>query len=178
MQAFITKDCFTDHGGRILEGDDSWIVEGKGVHLEGMTHYCPKCKVLSKAIATQRGFIQVNGRNLIVAGNTSTCGAKYIKISDLAVRCRGLQNSSIMKIIQLMNEQLFSDEFMLIDVETSSIIANMPYKIHRENGRIEEGVTDENGLISSLQNTNRAEKLKIEIVNNFFNLDDFLDEHF
>jgi len=83
-----------------------------------------------------------------------------------------------MKIIQLMNEQLFSDEFMLIDMETSSIIANMPYKIHRENGRIEEGVTDENGLISSLQNTNRAEKLKIEIVNNFFNLDDFLDEHF
>ncbi len=34
MQAFITKDCFTDHGGRILEGDDSWIVEGKGAILK------------------------------------------------------------------------------------------------------------------------------------------------
>lgn len=53
MQAFITKGCFTDHGGQILEGDDSWIVDGKGVHLEGMVHYCPKCKVMSKAIGTE-----------------------------------------------------------------------------------------------------------------------------
>ena len=39
MQAFITKGCFTDHGGKIIQGDDSWIIEGKGIHLEGMTHY-------------------------------------------------------------------------------------------------------------------------------------------
>ena len=59
MQAFITKGCFTNHGGKIIEGDDSWLVDGKGVHLEGMGHFCPKCKVVSKALATQRGFIQV-----------------------------------------------------------------------------------------------------------------------
>ena len=69
MQAFITKGCFTDHGGKIIQGDDSWIIEGKGIHLEGMTHYCPKCKVLSKAIATENGFMQINGRNPIVAGD-------------------------------------------------------------------------------------------------------------
>ena len=44
MQAFITKGCFTNHGGKIIEGDDSWLVDGKGVHLEGMGHFCPKCK--------------------------------------------------------------------------------------------------------------------------------------
>ena len=70
MQAFITKGCFTNHGGKIIEGDDSWLVDGKGVHLEGMGHFCPKCKVVSKALATQRGFIQVNGRNPI-------CGWRY-----------------------------------------------------------------------------------------------------
>ena len=46
MQAFITKGCFTNHGGKIIEGDDSWLVDGKGVHLEGMGHFCPKCKKL------------------------------------------------------------------------------------------------------------------------------------
>ncbi len=86
MQAFITRGCFTDHGGKILEGEETWLVDGKAIHLEGMTHYCPRCKVLSKAIATERGFIQVNGRNPIVAGDVSTCGSRYIKISDLAVR--------------------------------------------------------------------------------------------
>jgi hypothetical protein len=28
MQAFITKGCFTNHGGKIIEGDDSWLVDG------------------------------------------------------------------------------------------------------------------------------------------------------
>ena len=27
MQAFITKGCFTNHGGKIIEGDDSgWLM--------------------------------------------------------------------------------------------------------------------------------------------------------
>lgn len=65
MQAFITRGCFTNHGGKIVEGDDFWLVDGKAAHLEGMSHYCPKCNVVSKAIATQRGFIQVNDRNVI-----------------------------------------------------------------------------------------------------------------
>ena len=98
MQAFITKGCFTDHGGKIIQGDDSWLVDGKAAHLEGMTHYCPKCKVLSRAIASENGFMQVNGKNLIVAGDLSSCGSKYIKISDLAVRSRGsglLSNFSV-----------------------------------------------------------------------------------
>ena len=93
MQAFITKGCMTDHGGIIQQGDDSWIVEGKGVHVEGMTHFCPRCKIISEAIATERGFITVNGKNFIVAGDLSTCGSRYIKISDLAVRDRGAGSS-------------------------------------------------------------------------------------
>ncbi|WP_228153612.1 PAAR domain-containing protein [Acinetobacter bereziniae] len=66
MQAFITRGCSTDHGGKIIEGEDSWLVEGRAVHLEGMTHYCPKCKILSKAIGTERGFILIQGKNPIV----------------------------------------------------------------------------------------------------------------
>lgn len=144
---------------------------------EGMSHFCPKCKVLSKAVASENGFIQVNGKNPIVAGDTSTCGSKYIKISDLAVRDRGTKSSSAMKIIPLINDLFFSDEYVLIDSETSSIISDMPYKIHRENGKVEEGITDKNGLISSLQNSS-AEKIKIEIINNMFDLEGFLDEYF
>ncbi|QHH94515.1 hypothetical protein FPL18_12060 [Acinetobacter gyllenbergii] len=46
MQAFITRGCFTNHGGKIVEGDDFWLVDGKAAHLEGMSHYCPKCNVV------------------------------------------------------------------------------------------------------------------------------------
>jgi len=67
MQAFITKGCMTDHGGIILQGEDSWQVEGKGAHLEGMTHYCPRCKVMSKAIGSERGS-KLMGKILLLQG--------------------------------------------------------------------------------------------------------------
>lgn len=89
MPAFITKGCFTDHGGIIKQGDDFWQVDGKGIHLEGMTHYCPKCKVISRAIGSEHGLMKINDKNPIVAGDFATCGAQYQKISDLAVRVRG-----------------------------------------------------------------------------------------
>lgn len=39
MKALITVGCKTDHGGIIILGDSSFLVEGKAVHLDGMTHF-------------------------------------------------------------------------------------------------------------------------------------------
>lgn len=180
MQAFITRGCFTDHGGKILEGEEIWLVDGKAIHLEGMTHYCPRCKVLSKAIATERGFIQVNGRNPIVAGDVSTCGSRYIKISDLAVRNRSSGKDTFVNVVPLLtdyvNGQFFSDQFMLVDQKTGNILSGIPYRIHRENGEIEEGVTDKNGYTNNISNSERAENITIEI--NDFDLERFFNENF
>lgn len=88
MKALITVGCVTDHGGLINTGDASFLIEGKAVHLDGMTHYCPKCKVQARAITTQQGFMVVANRSIIAVGDVSTCGAKYLKISDQAVICR------------------------------------------------------------------------------------------
>ena len=42
MKALITKGCHTDHGGIVQEADNTFLVEGIPVHVEGMRHYCPK----------------------------------------------------------------------------------------------------------------------------------------
>lgn len=97
MKAFITVGCKTDHGGIIILGDSSFIVEGKAVHLDGMTHYCPRCQVQSKAIASNQGFMTVNGKSIVVANDTSTCGAKFFKISDLVVMDRSSGSSGSSK---------------------------------------------------------------------------------
>lgn len=34
---------------------------------------------------------------------------------------------------------------MLVDQKTGNVLSGIPYLIHRENGEIEEGITDENG---------------------------------
>lgn len=67
MKALITVGCKTDRGGIIVLGESSFLVEGKAVHLNGMTHYCPKCKVQSRAIASNQGFMIVSGKVLLLS---------------------------------------------------------------------------------------------------------------
>ena len=95
MKALITVGCKTDHGGIIVLGDSSFLVEGKAVHLDGMTHFCPKCKVQSRAIASNQGFMVVGGKSIVAVGDTSSCGSKYLEISDLAVMSSGASSPKI-----------------------------------------------------------------------------------
>lgn len=44
MNALIPLGCKTTHGGTVTEANSSFLVDGKVVHLEGMSHYCPLCK--------------------------------------------------------------------------------------------------------------------------------------
>lgn len=90
MKALITIGCKTDHGGIIILGDSTFLVDGKAVHLDGMIHFCPKCKTQTKAIASHQGFITVSGRSVVAVGDTSTCGSRFLKISDRAVIKSGI----------------------------------------------------------------------------------------
>ena len=162
MQAFITKGCFTDHGGKIIQGDDSWLVDGKAAHLEGMTHYCPKCKVLSRAIASENGFMQVNGKNLIVAGDLSSCGSKYMKISDLAVRSRG--SGLLNNLHNLVKKLKFDERIQLIDKDDNEPLINVPYYLkNSKTGEIvAQGITDHNGYSERFY-TEKSEDIDIYI---------------
>ncbi len=53
-KALITLGSATSHGGVVTECDSSFLINGIAVHLNGMKHYCPKCKAAVAAIA--RGF--------------------------------------------------------------------------------------------------------------------------
>ncbi len=85
MKAAITIGDKTDHGGVVSEVDSTFIIDGKAVHLAGMKHYCPKCKVTTIAIAGSQSMI-INGKAIIVAGDKTSCGAKFIASQNLLVR--------------------------------------------------------------------------------------------
>ena len=42
----------TNHGGVVSECDKTFIINGIAVHLNGMKHFCPKCKTVVSAIAS------------------------------------------------------------------------------------------------------------------------------
>ena len=46
MQATITIGDKTTHGGVVTGVDNTFVVQGKAAHLQGMKHFCPKCKTI------------------------------------------------------------------------------------------------------------------------------------
>lgn len=144
----------TDHGAVISLGDSSFMVDGKAVHLDGMTHFCPTCKVQSKAVASNQGFMMVGGRSIVAVGDKSTCGSKYLKISDLAVMNKGSSSASSPSnsIAPLQNNFIennakkYGIQFQLKDETTQKVYSEIPYSITFKNtGKIETGWTDEEG---------------------------------
>lgn len=88
MQATITIGDKTTHGGVVTEVDPTFIIQGKAVHLNGMKHFCPKCKAVVTAIASN-SLVTINGKAMIVAGDKTTCGATFIQSQSLVVKASG-----------------------------------------------------------------------------------------
>lgn len=169
MKPFITKGDMTSHGGIVIEADNSFIVEGKDVHLEGMKHFCPKCKVVATAISLGKGFVVVGSKTIIMADDLTSCGAKFIAQQNLAVRDAGsgsggssagslaLQSSFIDKVVS----GNFGIQHQLFDETTQEPIIEMPYRLIRASGEVVEGVTDADGKTQAIDSGNSEEKVEL-----------------
>lgn len=93
MQATITIGDKTTHGGVVTEVDNTFVIEGKPAHLQGMKHYCPKCKSMVSAIASN-SLVLINGKAMIVAGDKTTCGATFVPGQSLAGKAQAAGSSS------------------------------------------------------------------------------------
>ena len=167
MKALITKGCYTSHGGKIDTGDDSFLVEGKAVHLDGMTHWCPTCKVISSANASMKGFITVKGKTIVAAGDSSTCGSIYQPISYLVVRDNGsgnLQgNTNLSNNLLTDTSFQYGQRFILQDELTGEILSKVCYEVHKKDGAIIHGTTDEDGL-TELITSDKEEEIELKII--------------
>lgn len=168
MKALITIGCKTDHGGIIILGDSSFLVEGKAVHLDGMTHYCPKCKVQSRAIASNQGFMIVSDKSIVAIGDTSTCGSRYLKISDLAVMSSGSGSSQTLSKSKNTNnfvskpEFQYGQRFLLQDELTGEPLTEVCYEVHKK-GEVIYGTSDKNGF-TKLITGSEVEQIELKII--------------
>lgn len=172
MKALITVGCMTDHGGIIVLGDSSFLVEGKAVHLDGMTHYCPKCRVQSRAIAKNQGFMVVGNKSIVADGDTSSCGSRYMKISSLAVMTSGsgkgpstpssvipLQNS----LVESGQKEIHKIQFKIVDEDTNEGISEMLYEIYsKDTGNLLiKGYTDKQGMTALYESEYSPESIQL-----------------
>lgn len=79
----ITEGAKTSHGGVISECVPTFKIHGKGVHVDGMSHECPKCGRTVSAIASN--FTKsVHGKAIVLEGDKTTCGASFIANQGVA----------------------------------------------------------------------------------------------
>lgn len=103
-KALVTIGSMTNHGGIVSECDTTFIINGIAVHLNGMKHFCPKCKTVVSAIAFDQTTI-VNGRAVVLAGDKTTCGATFLGNQHLVVSQPKSSSSSSSTMSKLNTSQ-------------------------------------------------------------------------
>ena len=94
----------TNHGGIVSECDTTFIINGIAVHLNGMKHFCPKCKTVVSVIASDQTTI-VNGRAAVLAGDKTICGATFLGNQHLVVAQPKSSSSASSAMSKLNNTQ-------------------------------------------------------------------------
>jgi uncharacterized Zn-binding protein involved in type VI secretion len=163
MKPAIVVGNVTSHGGVIQEGESRWLVDGKAAHLGGMSHYCPKCKILSKAIPDPHS-LNIFGKLLIVAGNKSTCGSEYLPQQNLVVVdvTSARLPSTLTNNSSFLPSQSYFDEQFLLKTDEGDLLVDTPYTIKMIDGSLKKGVSDAEGKTERIQ-TEKAERLELYI---------------
>jgi uncharacterized Zn-binding protein involved in type VI secretion len=86
-KALVTLGSQTSHGGIVAECENTFTINGIAVHLNGMKHFCPKCKATVAAIASDQ-TTTVKGRAVVIVGDKTTCGASFMPNQNLVVSAK------------------------------------------------------------------------------------------
>lgn len=169
LRALITTGATTTHGGVITEGLPNYRIHGKNLHVEGMAHYCPQCKVMSYAIGSHPTK-RVHGKMKIVDGDLTTCGAKFIACQDTSrISGGGVVESEKFSIVAQQSEskRTYRKQLQLLDEFTQEPLTTVPYRFIHEGQIIAQGVTDENGFTELIESDEPLNiKVQIAVMNN------------
>ena len=71
-KALITIGAKTSHGGMVTECENSFLINGMAVHLNGMKHYCSQGQTTVTAISSDLSTI-IKSRAVIISGGKARC---------------------------------------------------------------------------------------------------------
>ncbi|MFI8012091.1 PAAR domain-containing protein [Acinetobacter sp. ABJ_C4_1] len=165
MKPAIVIGNVTDHGGMVSTGDNTYLIDGKAAHLEGMTHFCPKCKVTVTALSSSP-LVVINGRSIIVAGDKASCGATFLPSQSLWVRNQdsssGSGSSSTNNSFVQNTEKENSVIFQFNDPKTGKPLPDFPYELTLPTGEKIQGKTNNAGKTELTVTGVKPEQVKIE----------------
>ncbi|WP_269527757.1 PAAR domain-containing protein [Acinetobacter baumannii] len=165
MKSAIVIGNTTNHGGIVSTGDSTYLINGKAAHVEGMTHFCPKCKVTVTALSSSP-LVVINGRAIIVAGDKASCGATFLPSQSLWVRDQssssGSGSSSTNDSFVQNSEKENSVVFQFNDPNTGKPLTDFPYELTLPSGEKIQGKTNRAGKTELAVTGVKPEQVKIE----------------
>jgi uncharacterized Zn-binding protein involved in type VI secretion len=146
----------TNHGGDVISTSSGTVVMGKEAALADDMTDCPTCKGKFSIKPDGKGA-RHQGRPYAYHGDLTECGAQLItSLTDAS-----LSGGSSHQNTDGLDNPAFDDRFVLLDTHTGEPLAFTEYAIERENGRLEHGITNENGQTHLLSATAASETIKI-----------------
>ncbi|WP_240481868.1 PAAR domain-containing protein [Dechloromonas denitrificans] len=157
MRPFIVVGDRTSHGGIVISGSESTDVDGKPVARIGDRATCPRKGHGSvTTIVTGDVTAIIDGRPLARHGDKTACGATLISSQMIAYvdnessRGQGASSAPAAAVASSLasNEEshAFDLQFLVQGDKSGKPMANTPYKITLDDGRIFTGKTDKSGL--------------------------------
>lgn len=170
---FIRVGDKTTHGGTVMSGDVTFIVDNKPVARVGDLVMCPQCKGTFPIVS---GAMTVfSGKPVALKDDLTACGAKLIPTQFLsgwggasddyspsrmsspssinsAARQATLAaaNSKATATDKKQSDHAFDMHFHLKDEATGTPLSNIPYKITLADGKSITGKTDGDGLTAKI----------------------------
>ena len=162
----ITQGATTSHGGNVTECDPTFKIDGKNVHLDGMTHYCPKCKKTVSAIASNHTK-KVNGKAVVLDGDKTSCGATFIANQSMGFISGGFLSNSNEEEKNQDNHTDGEKYYLqyIIQDKKGNPIADADCIVFKPSGENELYHTDSEGKISILTD-DKSQTYEIHVIQN------------
>lgn len=167
----------TTGGGTVITGSAFTDIDGKPVARIGDQATCCRCKGTFPIVSGDATFI-IDGQPVARERDWLACGCRLISIRqfrvfldegtsdapevDAAMRQRHVAGASDVSDAASPADTGYDEAFVLKSEVTGKPLANRRYRIIRETGAVEEGVTDAHGMTHVLT-ADHAESLKIEL---------------
>lgn len=181
---FARKGNKTTAGGDVMEGDDSFIHDGRPIAFDGAKVYCPACNSTGvvRTIPPHHPFM-VNGTQIALEGDLCACMCSTppkLLASQSAVRMsfgassgslapigtRGFEEGTVARLASeqhvldtapVPDNVCYHQQYVLMDERTGAALVNAPYKIETEEGHVIEGRTDFLGRTQTVSSPNAVE---------------------
>lgn len=166
---FIVLGDKTDHGGTVVAVSSQTFIDGKPVARVGDKVVCPQCKGTFPIAAGDPTLI-IDGQPVARHGDKTACGATllsgqvrvFVDTAGGGNYGRGLTDFRVAEGAARRNLGDFDEAFILKSELTGKPLANRGYRITRQGGATESGVTDSSGM-THLVRTDAIETIKIEL---------------